>query len=104
LATKVHSLIREPMLGRLKYKGASILTGVDYQEITDAGVVIKTATGAEELVEADTIVLAAGSTPNMELAAALKGKVDSIISAGDCVEPRTIMEAIGEGYKAGLSI
>jgi 2,4-dienoyl-CoA reductase-like NADH-dependent reductase (Old Yellow Enzyme family)/thioredoxin reductase len=104
LATKVHSLIREPMLSRLKYKGADILTGIEYREITDAGVVIKTATGAEELVEADTIVLAAGSTPNMELAAALKGKVDSIISAGDCVKPRTIMEAVDEGFKAGLSV
>lgn len=45
LATKVHQFIREPMLARLKYKGASILTGVEYQEITDAGVVIKTADG-----------------------------------------------------------
>ncbi|OGN92708.1 MAG: hypothetical protein A2Z75_01490 [Chloroflexi bacterium RBG_13_50_10] len=104
LATKVHGLIREPMLGRLKYKGASILTGVEYQEITDAGVVIKTATGEQKVIEADTVVLAAGSTPNTELVAALKGKVAQVLSVGDCVEPRSMMEALGEGYKAGLTV
>jgi pyruvate/2-oxoglutarate dehydrogenase complex dihydrolipoamide dehydrogenase (E3) component len=104
LATKVHRFIREPMLARLKYKGASILTGVDYQEITDAGVVISTATGEKKVIEADTVVLAAGSTPNNELAAALKGKVDRVVSIGDCVEPRSMMEAIEEGFRAGLDI
>lgn len=104
LATKVHRLIREPMLSRLKYKGATILTGVQYQEITDVGVVIQTATAEKKVIEADTVVLAAGSTPNNELAAALKGKVDRVLSVGDCVEPRSIMEAVGEGYRAGLNV
>jgi NADPH-dependent 2,4-dienoyl-CoA reductase/sulfur reductase-like enzyme len=104
LATKVQRLIREPMLGRLKYKGASILTGVEYQEITDVGVVIRTSTGQKKVIEADTVVLAAGSTPNTELAAALKGKVVQVVSVGDCVEPRSIMEALEEGYRAGLNV
>ena len=104
LATKVHWLIREPMLARLKYKGASILTGVEYQEITDAGVVIKTAAGEKKIIEADAVVLAAGSMPNTELATALKGKVAQVLSVGDCVEPRSIMEAVDEGYKAGLNV
>jgi 2,4-dienoyl-CoA reductase-like NADH-dependent reductase (Old Yellow Enzyme family)/thioredoxin reductase len=104
LATKVHRLIREPMLGRLKYKGASILTGVEYEEITDVGVVIRTSTGQKKVIEADTVVLAAGSTPNTELAAALKGKAAQVFSVGDCVEPRSIMEALEEGYRAGLNV
>lgn len=104
LATKVHRLIREPMLGRLKYKGVTMLTGVEYQEITDAGVVIRTHAGEKKVVEADTVVLAAGSTPNTELAAALKGKVAQVVSVGDCVEPRSMMEALEEGYRAGLNV
>jgi 2,4-dienoyl-CoA reductase-like NADH-dependent reductase (Old Yellow Enzyme family)/thioredoxin reductase len=104
LATKINRLIREPMLSRLKYKGATILTGVEYQEISDAGVVVKTADGERRVIEADTVVLAAGSTPNSELAETLKGKVAQVVSVGDCVEPRSIMEAVGEGYKAGLDI
>jgi 2,4-dienoyl-CoA reductase-like NADH-dependent reductase (Old Yellow Enzyme family)/NADPH-dependent 2,4-dienoyl-CoA reductase/sulfur reductase-like enzyme len=104
LATKVHQFIREPMLSRLKYKGATILTGVDYQEITNTGIVIKTATGEKKVIEADTIVLAAGSLPDNKLETALKGRVDQVLAIGDCVEPRTIMEAVQEGYMAGLAI
>jgi 2,4-dienoyl-CoA reductase-like NADH-dependent reductase (Old Yellow Enzyme family)/thioredoxin reductase len=104
LATKVHRFIREPMLSRLKYKGVTILTGVKYQEIIDASVVISTATGEKKVIESDTVVLAAGSMPNNELAVALKGKVDRVVSIGDCVEPRSIMEALEEGYRAGLNV
>jgi 2,4-dienoyl-CoA reductase-like NADH-dependent reductase (Old Yellow Enzyme family)/thioredoxin reductase len=104
LATKVQRLIREPMLDRLRYKRVSMLTGVEYQEITDVGVVIRTHAGEKKVVEADTVVLAAGSTSNTELAAALKGKVAQVVSVGDCVEPRSIMEAVDEGYRAGLNV
>jgi len=104
MATKVHELIRQPMLNRLKYKGAVMLTGVDYKEITDAGVVIQTAAGEKEVIDVDTVVLAAGSMPNTELAADLKHEVDRLIFVGDCVEPRTIMEAVEEGFKAGIAI
>ncbi len=104
MATKVHQFIREPMLSRLEFKGAAMLTGVDYKEITDAGVVIQTPEGERKLIEADTVVLAAGSMPNTELAADLKREVDRLILVGDCVEPRTIMEAVEEGFKAGTSV
>ncbi len=104
LATKVHRFIREPMLARLKYKGATILTGIEYQEITDAGVVIKTATDDKKVIEADSVVLAAGSTPNSALSADLKGKVDRVLLVGDCIKPRSVMEAVDEGFRAGVSI
>ena len=103
-ATKVHQFIREPLLGRLQFKGVSMLTGVKYEEITEAGVVIRTGAGERKIVEADTIVLAAGAVPNTELLAALKGKVAQVVSVGDCVEPRGIREAVEEGYRAGLDI
>ena len=104
LATKVHRLIREPMLGRLKYKGVTMLTGVEYEEITEAGVVIRTGTGERKVIEADTVVLAAGAVPNTEFVAALEGKIAQVFSVGDCVEPRSIMEAVEEGYRAGLNV
>jgi len=103
-ATRVHQFIREPLLGRLKYRGVSMLTGVEYEEITEAGVVIKTGTGERKVVEADTVVLAAGAVPNTELAAALQGMVARVVSVGDCAEPRSIREAVEEGYRAGLEI
>jgi 2,4-dienoyl-CoA reductase-like NADH-dependent reductase (Old Yellow Enzyme family)/thioredoxin reductase len=104
LATKVHQFIREPLVGRLQFKGASILTGVEYEEITEAGVVIRAGTGERKVVEVDTVVLAAGAVPNTELLDALQGKVAQVFSVGDCVEPRGIREAVEEGYRAGLDI
>jgi pyruvate/2-oxoglutarate dehydrogenase complex dihydrolipoamide dehydrogenase (E3) component len=103
-ATKVHQYIREPLLGRLQYRGVSMLAGVEYEEITEAGVVIKTSTGERKVIEADTVVLAAGAVPNTELVAALQGKVARVVSVGDCTEPRSIREAVEEGYRAGLEI
>jgi 2,4-dienoyl-CoA reductase-like NADH-dependent reductase (Old Yellow Enzyme family)/thioredoxin reductase len=104
LATKVYQFIREPLLGRLQFKGATMLTGVEYEEITEAGVVIKTGTGERKVVEADTVVLAAGAVPDTELLAALQDKVGRVFTVGDCVEPRGIRQAVEEGYRAGFEI
>ncbi len=103
-ATRVHQFIREPLLGRLQYRGVSMLAGVEYEEITEAGVVIKTGTGEKKLIEADTVVLAAGAVPDTELLAALQGKVAQVLPVGDCAQPRSIREAVEEGYRAGLEI
>jgi len=104
LATKVHQFIREPLLGRLQFKGVSMLTGVEYEEITEAGVVIRTGEGERKVIEVDTVVLAAGAVPNTELLAALQGKAARVFSVGDCAEPRGIREAVEEGYRAGIEI
>ena len=50
---------------------------------------------------ADTIVLAAGSTPRTELFKLLEGQVPEIRRVGDCVEARGIREAIHEGSRVG---
>jgi NADPH-dependent 2,4-dienoyl-CoA reductase/sulfur reductase-like enzyme len=104
LAAKVQQFIREPLVGRLQFKGASILTGVEYEEITEAGVVIRKGTGEREVVEADSVVLAAGAVPNTELLADLQDKVARVFLVGDCSEPRGIREAVEEGYRAGIEI
>jgi len=44
-----------------------MLTGVDYREITDDGLVITNADGEPELIEADTVIVAAGQEPNEDL-------------------------------------
>ncbi|MBM3119760.1 MAG: FAD-dependent oxidoreductase [Chloroflexi bacterium] len=79
LATKVHQFIREPLLGRLQYRGVSILTGVEYEEVTDSGVVIRSGVGERKVVEADTVVLAAGAKPSTELLASIEGKVSRVL-------------------------
>ena len=104
LALAVHAALREQFLDRLVHKGVTSLTGVKYEEITPKSLVLITKEGERKTIQADTIVLAAGSTLNKKLFDELKGKVPEIHLAGDCVEPRNIMEAIDDGSRIARQI
>jgi 2,4-dienoyl-CoA reductase (NADPH2) len=62
---------RWAVLETLKRSGVEILTGVRYERIEAEGVEI-VVEGSERLVEAETVVIAAGQEPNAALAAALE--------------------------------
>ena len=101
LATKVVRAIGVPLVERLRKKGVRMLTGVRYEGIGESGVTLITAEGQRETIPADTIVLAAGSEPSAGLWEALWGKVPELHRVGDCVEPRSVLEALVEGRRAG---
>ncbi len=62
-------------------------------------------TGEEEAREGvDAIVLATGSRASDALHRALKGRIASLYQVGDCVAPRTAVEAIREGHLVGRKI
>jgi len=103
-ATDVNPTIREHLLARLAAKGVTMLMGVLYQEVTDQGITITTKEGKRQIVEVDTVVIAAGNSPDAELSEALDGKVPELYLVGDCVEPRNIMSAVAEGYFAALEV
>jgi mycofactocin system FadH/OYE family oxidoreductase 2 len=59
----------------------------------------------EEKIEGiDTIVLSFGNQPVDGLDQDLENKVEGLFKIGDCLSPRTVMEAIYEGYKIGITI
>ena len=90
-------------LGRLKELGVEMLPGVNYDEAREEGLVI-TKDGEKQLLEADTIVSAVGYQPNQSLHKELEGKVSELYLIGDCKEPRSIFEAIHEGFQIALSV
>ncbi len=105
MATKEGRSMREPLLDRLDHFRIEMNTGVvRCDEINDKGLTITTASGDKRLLEADTFVLAAGYKPNTDLEKELRGKARELHLAGDCIEPRRIMDAVAEGYRAGLAI
>lgn len=104
MATAVGPCLRPFLLARLSEKGITLLTGIKYDEATPSGLVITTKDGEKKTIEADTIVLAAGATPDNKLYEKIKGKVPEVHCAGDCVAPRTIREAIAEGFHIGREI
>jgi 2,4-dienoyl-CoA reductase (NADPH2) len=63
---------RWAVLETLKRAGVEILTGVRYERIEPGAVVIVDGDGAQRVVPAETVVVAAGQVPNASLAAALE--------------------------------
>jgi 2,4-dienoyl-CoA reductase (NADPH2) len=81
----------------LEKKGATTITGVKYEEITDKGLII-TKEGKKQTIEADTVVTAVPSKPNNKLINTLIGKVPEIHAIGDCNNPRLIINAVSDAY------
>jgi len=104
LALAVHPAFRGQFLNRLDSMGITSLTGVKYEKIIPQGLVLITKEGERKTIQADTIVLAAGSTPNTKLFNELKGKVPEIYLVGDSVKPRNIMEAITDGSRIACQL
>ncbi|MEK7848963.1 MAG: FAD-dependent oxidoreductase, partial [Chloroflexota bacterium] len=103
LATHLNPIASREMRDRLKEDGVQVVTGIKYQEVTEKGLVSVDATGQSRTLEADTLVLAVGSRPNSGLAAELHNKYQ-VRTAGDCLSPRSLWEALSEGYHAGLEM
>ncbi|HET6478259.1 MAG TPA: FAD-dependent oxidoreductase, partial [Dehalococcoidales bacterium] len=104
MALGVGPCLRPFLLSRLKEKGVTLLTGIKYHEITPSGLVVTTKEGEKKTIEADTIVLAAGSVSDSQLYEEIKGKVAEVHCVGDCVSPGKIRDAIADGYHIGLEI
>ena len=71
--------------------------------ITGQGVLVERF-GEMEIIKGDTVILAIGYQPRKDLVQNLDIDKIEFYQIGDCVEPRTIMEAIEEGNRVGFMI
>jgi 2,4-dienoyl-CoA reductase (NADPH2) len=94
---------RWTVFSELKRLGVKLLTGTKATGITTDGVSVETE-GGQDLLPADTVVMAVGSRPEKDLANALLDLCSEVIVVGDAVEPRNALEAIKEGFEAGLKV
>ena len=104
MATSIGPSNRDFFLSRLLDKGVTLLREVRYDGVSPEGVIITTKDGEKRTIEADTVVLAAGSVSDAALYKAIKDRVSEVCCIGDCVEPRTIRDAISEGFRTGQKI
>ncbi|MFC1968812.1 FAD-dependent oxidoreductase [Chloroflexota bacterium] len=104
MAPKLPLIAREPLLRRLAAAGVDMLVSVKCTQVTEKGLEVEDKEGRRRTIEADTVILAAGSRPNQELLESLKGRVSEIHLAGDCLEPRDIMGAIADGARVGRAL
>ena len=74
------------------------------KKITKKGVIAERADGKEFFTPADTVAVTLGFEQNLDLANALKGKVEEIHVVGDCIKPSRMADATKAGYIAGIKI
>ncbi|MBN1383231.1 MAG: FAD-dependent oxidoreductase, partial [Deltaproteobacteria bacterium] len=85
-------------------KGIAIIPGAKLEEIMDNGLIITTAEGKRETIEADHIIPALPLERNNKLAEELKEKVPEVYTIGDCEHPGIIPDAVADGWKIGNMI
>lgn len=88
---------------RLKEAGVIVETRAKAIEITDGGVTCLR-DDKLEFFRGATIVLAMGMTGNNRLVRELEGEGIAVSAVGDCVEPRTIAQAMESGFRVALEI
>ena len=88
---------------RMARWGIKQYTSSKVVRIIDNGVEIERE-GNPVVVEADTVVIAAGMEPQNELINMLREKLPTIHTIGDCSQARRMLEAIHEGYAIGIKL
>jgi 2,4-dienoyl-CoA reductase (NADPH2) len=91
------------VFGKLKRFGVKLATKAQVRAI-EAGGVRAVIDGQEQLVPADTVVLATGSAPLDGLAAELKAKGLKVVAVGDAAGAGSVLKSLAQGYQAGLEV
>ena len=74
------------------------------KEITEEGVRVEEKDGSERVVPADTVIIAIPRQPRQQLPTDLEFVCDELYVVGDAVKPRSMHNAIREGYLIGIRI
>jgi len=90
-------------MGEIKRLGIKVITKAKVTAISAEGVKIQLG-DEEQLIPADTVVLAVGSKPDSRLYGEIKDKVAEAYLIGDAQKPRRTLDAIHEGFELACRI
>ncbi|MDY6881155.1 MAG: FAD-dependent oxidoreductase [Thermodesulfobacteriota bacterium] len=99
----IGSSTRWTVMAELKRLGVSLLKNTKAVAVHDRGIDIL-ADDKTETLEADSVVIAAGSESENTLLDEIEGLVPEIHIIGDAKEPRKAIDAVREGFLVGLTI
>ncbi|MGI6218145.1 MAG: FAD-dependent oxidoreductase, partial [Coriobacteriales bacterium] len=89
----------KPMLDKdLAENNVTLRGNCKIKEFTAKGVVVENEKGKEELIEADTVVLALGVRPNSAKIAELSDVVPATYLVGDCKKSGVVGDSINQAY------
>ena len=86
----------------LQHPNITFKTSSKVKEVHDNAVEIEVS-GIEDRIACDSVVVAAGFSPNNHLYHSLKNKVN-IVNVGDSVKVRKVLDAVHEAYEAILTL
>jgi len=103
LADNAGRTARWSLIKDLKLMGVALRPRTTLLEIQEDGVVVRTESG-EEVIPADTVILAVGAVSVTDLANEMEGSDIPLITIGDAMTPRKITDAVREGFESALTI
>ncbi|MFN1548269.1 oxidoreductase [Vibrio natriegens] len=98
------SATKQYLMKDLQHHNVAILTNTQVKEIHNDAVVVENDGQLQTLAAIDNIVMAIGSRPVSFSVEDLEQHVSEIVTIGDAQKVRKAMEAVEEGYLAGLSL
>jgi len=109
---EVGKRVGEDVIATFKWRHAAWVRELEIQtlmnarakEITEQGVKVEEKDGAERLVPADTVIIAIPRKARQQLLSDLEFVCDELYVVGDAVKPRSMHNAIREGYLIGIRI
>jgi hypothetical protein len=90
-------------LHRMVRKQGMLLLGTRVVEVDSEGVLVRAKDGEKHL-GADTVVWAVGSVPETSFGEVCREVGITMMTAGDALEPRRLLDAVHEGYKAAYGL
>ncbi len=103
-ASDANDYLRAALMDELAAEGVALLTGTLATAVTPEGLLVRTAEGEERLLEADTVVCAAGQRPRSAAAEALRDAAPEVVTVGDCARVGNMRGATFSGFFAGLDV
>ena len=94
---------RDDLIRRVRKLRVNILTETKVDKIIKNTISLRK-NGQQQIIQADTVIIATGSKANRKLSEELEGIVPELYSVGDCQKPRKILEAIHEGFRVGNEV
>lgn len=98
IAMTLDFMTRFWIMEQLNKHGVKIMTGTAVKEFVDNGAVVICPNGKEEILCADSVLIAIGTKPNTAIEKELEGIDADIYTIGDAKEVGKIKTAVAEGY------
>jgi NADPH-dependent 2,4-dienoyl-CoA reductase/sulfur reductase-like enzyme len=104
IARDANGLQKPILMKKLEVEEVTILVNTKGLEINDQGLKVELEDGTQEIIPADTVVVAVGQRPLRSEVLKLRNAAPIVQTIGDCVRPGKVTDAISRGYYAGLDV